>query len=1082
MSGSVRRLARAMSLALLLSVSLRAASPPSPPLPDDLSPPASLSAWVERVDELPYVGTVGAITVFGPRAWPLVEVASQTIVAAGLGAEKDSGRVVALAQERYLEPDTLGDASAKRFLAGACHWLARGKKKPRLFRPDRPVEEFAKKLGVRSARDLDSADVLVLTPEGLGLASLEGVRAFLAAGGGVLCAMTPHRWQNDHPGLSLARDCRLNRLTTAFGLVFDSRWFSQDDETGFAVVPPRNLSEFFHADRAFRALRSDETLEVRDGKLAFASVRAAATALTDFEPTLMVPMRRFAEEDDESPLAHQLALRFEDREKLHGLEPLDQRFGPWWLAGPFPAGDLHKEGLPLGKPLKIEGELERCTKDGPGPDLAHVWALRSGKSAWRPLEFEVGGEMRNVGLMNLRSILEGVLSERQRRKTWDEEVSVILYRSLELAKPGTLQLRLESTTPAEFYVDGAPVARILPEEERDGLDVELPLEAGRHHLWIRSSHADGSWGLRLSGPGDASRGQVEASIERGIERLAETQFIDGAWDPGGDWFGGSTALSLLALARCGIPREHPTVRLGLAYLDSRGDGETYTRALAREMRARAALDTHPEPFLTDAVERLAAAQNPSGLWGERVDPTASRWKKNLSNTYTVAFALREVSAGGVHVPDTVWKKLVEGVLACQDEELRPSHRSSIPLGFRNTREDEVTGSMTAAGVISLLAARDANGVKWSERERKEIDRAVSRGLAWLASHLRFDANPSSEEEHYLWIEELEQLAFLLDEPRLFGFDWYGAGSEYLVRRQGADGEWNAGHSVYDTPLALLFLSRASAAAREGIPERDWRHLHSDPAWREGRDAAAQELELTVHARRPISPGEELDCWLEYAGEGPSPTQVEWFASQGGDVVSLGTVDPGEDEGARHFRLRTQLPTPERVYVWATAKFASGKPLETFDVLIPRRFEEHEFELASLLEANLLDGAKVESSSNSGGWSPEDAIDGSCLSDWVADGEDEAPRWSAKLSDPVRASRLILVPYGPSPRWERLPRPTHVRITLNEGDAFEAELPTEPMHYQTVEFPEPETVHTLEIEILAGNFGRATGFSEIVLLP
>ncbi|MHC4817686.1 MAG: hypothetical protein ACYTF8_06500, partial [Planctomycetota bacterium] len=76
------------------------------------------------------------------------------------------------------------------------------------------------------------------------------------------------------------------------------------------------------------------------------------------------------------------------------------------------------------------------------------------------------------------------------------------------------------------------------------------------------------------------QGRINAAIDRGVKHLKGLAQEDGSYKPHGKYEVGTTALAMLTLAACGVPRTDPVVEAGLRYIFARSPKKTYERAVA----------------------------------------------------------------------------------------------------------------------------------------------------------------------------------------------------------------------------------------------------------------------------------------------------------------------------------------------------------------------------------------------------------------------------------------------------------------------------------------------------------------------
>jgi hypothetical protein len=213
------------------------------------------------------------------------------------------------------------------------------------------------------------------------------------------------------------------------------------------------------------------------------------------------------------------------------------------------------------------------------------------------------------------------------------------------------------------------------------------------------------------------------------------------------------------------------------------------------------------------AEFLIKSQNPSGLWGYP-DRTP-----DLSNSQFAIFGLYAASRMGVAVPPAGIERFVHRARTMQNPD----------GGFPYTSDALVSGSMTGAGIASLLVCRLLGEKQKWRLDAKGIDGSCEKGFAWLAKRFRADQNPSGPSDafqpnqpfYFYYLYAVERAAVLGGRLKLGDHDWYREGAVKLIRKQSAAGHWD---DVVNTSFALLFLKRASltysphAKAFEGDPK------------------------------------------------------------------------------------------------------------------------------------------------------------------------------------------------------------------------------------------------------------------------
>jgi hypothetical protein len=316
-------------------------------------------------------------------------------------------------------------------------------------------------------------------------------------------------------------------------------------------------------------------------------------------------------------------------------------------------------------------------------------------------------------------------------------------------------------------------------------------------------------------PRTSFQGAVNAAVDRGVAWLRSEQQKDGAWKHGHDhdFPLGTTALCTLALLKSDVPSTDAAIQRALERLEDMPLERTYsTGVLLMVLEALGQHDRHRE-WARRGVDFLVKAQHASGLWAYP-DRTP-----DLSNSQFAIFGLFAASRMGIPIPHAKIERFVHRATSMQGED----------GGFPYTSDLMVTGSMTGAGVASLLLCRQLNESQKLGLKSKPIEAAAEKGFGWLARRFRADQNPAgpsdafhpSQAFYFYYLYAVERAAVLGGRPKLGDHDWYRAGAVKLIRKQSAAGHWE---DAVNTCFALLFLKRASltysphAKAFEGDPK------------------------------------------------------------------------------------------------------------------------------------------------------------------------------------------------------------------------------------------------------------------------
>jgi len=302
-------------------------------------------------------------------------------------------------------------------------------------------------------------------------------------------------------------------------------------------------------------------------------------------------------------------------------------------------------------------------------------------------------------------------------------------------------------------------------------------------------------------PGSApAAGRIRKAVERGRDHLLGLQSEGGSWDtPHTQKYpSGVAALGVLTLMKCGLDPSHSAVSRALAVVTAEEPKTVYGAGLAlmaldeAGRRGNSSGAGEHRTYIEDAARFLAESQDGGGLWG---------YPEGRSYNSNAQYALLGLhAAAGAKVPATVWTKAGRAFLRSQ---LKDGGWNYVPSGRKAS--EPATGSMTAAGIASLLLARRHA----ADLDEKDVDAALERGFDWLAGNFTMRLNPGSPDGlgHYYFLYGIERVGQFAGRTKIGPHAWYGEGAAHLLRFQRADGGWQG--SMTDTCFALLFLTQAS---------------------------------------------------------------------------------------------------------------------------------------------------------------------------------------------------------------------------------------------------------------------------------
>jgi hypothetical protein len=241
-------------------------------------------------------------------------------------------------------------------------------------------------------------------------------------------------------------------------------------------------------------------------------------------------------------------------------------------------------------------------------------------------------------------------------------------------------------------------------------------------------------------------------------------------------------------------------------------------------------------FCSDLLKRLSRSQTRDGGWryGEGFAIVGS--EEDISATQIVMLGMKAASRMKLPVDPACVRRAMGFVMRSQERDgpqvprpanFKPDDRSiyasagedrargwAYEKKSENAHELAVTGSMTTAGVATLLICKSLLAPQLSKKEAAEVDQAVWDGFAWLSQNWTVLQNPGTLRSHFYYLYGLERVGTLGLYKQIGEHSWYVEGAIVLVALQDASGRWDTKREVnpsdlFDTCFALLYLRRGT---------------------------------------------------------------------------------------------------------------------------------------------------------------------------------------------------------------------------------------------------------------------------------
>lgn len=335
--------------------------------------------------------------------------------------------------------------------------------------------------------------------------------------------------------------------------------------------------------------------------------------------------------------------------------------------------------------------------------------------------------------------------------------------------------------------------------------------------------------------GDSPPAVTHDAVDRAIERarawLWSQKNEDGHWEvaeiEGDTYWGGNSALALLALLYAGEPPQTDDMDAALSWLGSQTLNGTYvygTRAHALALVPGAKFRSRLESDLKWLTDNVAAPENKApGAYSYTAELTAGGSWDNSNSQYGVLGVWMATEAG-FYAPTNYWSLIADHWILHQQRD----------GGWAYTATGRSTGSMTAAGLATLFVVLDRTYGNDRQLMARVIG-GIERGLNWLGREYTPE-NPFGERRWlYYYLYGIERAGRASGYKHFRNKDWFQEGAAFLLAEQREDGSWpGTGESVGElrnTAFALMFLCHGRAPvlfARLQLGE-DWDPQHRDVA-------------------------------------------------------------------------------------------------------------------------------------------------------------------------------------------------------------------------------------------------------------
>ena len=246
-------------------------------------------------------------------------------------------------------------------------------------------------------------------------------------------------------------------------------------------------------------------------------------------------------------------------------------------------------------------------------------------------------------------------------------------------------------------------------------------------------------GFAQAAKGSLTAEKVRKAINRGVDNLKKSQKSDGTWLGVSGYEGGTTALITLALLNAGESPSSPQIQKSIKVIQAIPRAKTYEVSL-RVMALSAADPTGKRYRATiqGDIEWLLKGQTAGGGWNYG----NSSGGGDASNSQFALLALSEANKYNLAIPKEHWQRAKSYWLGLISKD----------GGFRYQGPGQATGSMTCAGIASLIIIREnlfdldklSNGdtALCCGGAVDDVQPKLDNAFKWLADRFTVTGNPS----------------------------------------------------------------------------------------------------------------------------------------------------------------------------------------------------------------------------------------------------------------------------------------------------------------------------------------------------
>jgi hypothetical protein len=254
------------------------------------------TALLAGVTDVVAPGLPGVVSVFGPRAFPVLlgtagSGKNATVAPAVAAALTPKGRILAFGHDGFLSKDNWDRGQTRQLLINSVRWTQNGQTgRVGVLTGEGNAALVAllkangiDAVGVENGANLEGFSALVVNGHRLKQSDEASLQRFIVRGGGLVMGTTGWGWNWGNEAQTLSKDYAGNRLLAPYGLVWSECTVDGQRKDGAQVFSVSDIPELTNGGRALdlleASLKNPNAMTANDAKLASRSLSDLLTGL-----------------------------------------------------------------------------------------------------------------------------------------------------------------------------------------------------------------------------------------------------------------------------------------------------------------------------------------------------------------------------------------------------------------------------------------------------------------------------------------------------------------------------------------------------------------------------------------------------------------------------------------------------------------------------------------------------------------------------------------------------------------------------------------------------------------------------------